>query len=103
MAVRLKGAALKKLRQEVVERDYGACVLCGKAAGEIHHIVFRGSGGDDSLDNLVCVCLECHQSAHGRGNHPETQGEIREVLLEYTGGFAKGADEGGTGFGQDMV
>lgn len=45
------------------------------------------------MDNLATLCLTCHDKAHGQGNHPETQEEIREVLLEYTGGFAEGTDE----------
>ena len=46
-----------------MERDRGACVFCGKAAQDIHHVYGRGrSVGDDreEFTNLMCVCRNCH-------------------------------------------
>lgn len=39
------------------------CALCHRFCGlkiEIHHIVPRGDGGDDSFDNCIPLCFDCH-------------------------------------------
>ena len=37
------------------------CELCGSKRGlEAHHIIPLSLGGDDSVDNLICVCVACH-------------------------------------------
>jgi 5-methylcytosine-specific restriction endonuclease McrA len=59
------------VRPTVISRDKGRCVLCGMPAAHVHHIVFRSQFGKDTLeecwdvDNLVCLCLDCHNMAHG--------------------------------------
>jgi len=39
-------------------------VLCGDELNNddihIHHIAYRKDGGDDSYNNLVTLCIECH-------------------------------------------
>jgi len=41
------------------------CEVCGSTwAVQVHHIKTRGSGGDDSPDNLIALCVECHSKAH---------------------------------------
>lgn len=42
------------------------CKIC-KAKGvdlHEHHIIPKSRGGDDSKENLVLVCIECHGKAH---------------------------------------
>ena len=41
---------------------------CTYRADEIHHIRFRSEGGKDILENLVALCKNCHDKAHGK-NH----------------------------------
>lgn len=65
--VKLHGAALKKLCQEVYERDHGQCVNCGRAVPEgmkPHHVKFKSRGGGDTADNIVMLCLDCHWQVH---------------------------------------
>lgn len=66
-----------KVRKLVYERDGGLCVLCGAMATDTHHIIFRSHGGPDTLENLVCLCRECHNLAHG-----VQAKEVRKVLIE---------------------
>lgn len=82
---RLSKTAYQKRRLEVYERDGGLCVLCGRQGAHIHHIVFRSQGGTDDMENLVTLCGECHDHAHGKwiGKEKKTQKEIRRVLLAY--------------------
>lgn len=49
-----------KMMTQVVE-DAGRCELCGSKRGlEAHHIIPVVCGGDDSDENLICVCQMCH-------------------------------------------
>lgn len=37
------------------------CELCGSPKKlEIHHIIPLCAGGEDSLDNWICICKSCH-------------------------------------------
>lgn len=31
-----------------------------------HHILFRSQGGDDMLENLITLCVKCHDAVHQR-------------------------------------
>lgn len=63
------------LRDSIVKRDGGRCVVCGeKHYLEVHHMKAIYNGGDSSSDNLITVCKICHRFA------PETG---REDFEEY--------------------
>lgn len=55
----------RKQRIKAIERDEGLCVLCGRLASDVHHIVFRSQGGTNAETNLACLCRDCHELAHG--------------------------------------
>lgn len=67
-----------KVRKQAAERDNGLCVLCGQPANDVHHVIFRSHGGQDELSNVVCLCRQCHEMAHGA--HAI---EVREKLIEH--------------------
>lgn len=49
---------------------------------DVHHIDTRGSGGDDVLTNLICMCRKHHNDAHeGR----ITKGKLRTALNRFFG------------------
>lgn len=66
-----------ELKLKVFERDK-YCVLCLKEPAELHHVIFRSQGGDDSITNCVMLCTRCHELAHGADAR-----DIRNVLLQY--------------------
>ena len=60
------------------ERSGGMCELCRcRPAQEVHHIVYRSHLGTSILSNLACLCLQCHNDAHGVNAK-----KIRKHLLE---------------------
>jgi 5-methylcytosine-specific restriction endonuclease McrA len=66
--LRLEGESYKQLCREVLQRDGWKCQLCGGAENlQIHHQQFRSRSGNDSVENLITVCVCCHESLH----HPE--------------------------------
>jgi hypothetical protein len=54
----------KRVRAAVRRRDGGRCVVCGRGDRlSVHHVVPARLGGDDSMDNLVTVCVLHHRQA----------------------------------------
>jgi hypothetical protein len=52
-----------KIRGIILERDDYRCQICGKTNDrlDVHHIIPRRDGGQDSTDNLITVCNGvCH-------------------------------------------
>ena len=53
------------LRQEVLRRDGWRCQFCGTMSNlEVHHKQFRSHSGNDSEENLITLCAQCHISIH---------------------------------------
>jgi hypothetical protein len=54
----------KRIRAAVRRRDGNACVVCGRTDRfSVHHVVPARLGGQDSMDNLVTVCVLHHRQA----------------------------------------
>ena len=60
------GPGWKRLSNEAKQRDGNKCVNCGRSNCRLaaHHIVPLGSGGTNTLSNLVTLCSSCHRKAH---------------------------------------
>jgi 5-methylcytosine-specific restriction endonuclease McrA len=77
--IRLYGAGLEELRFECWLRDKEQCQKCHKRlyqqarfpgdpdAYDMAHIVSRGAGGSDTLENVRALCHECHMKEHTEG------------------------------------
>lgn len=83
--VRLKGSALTALRRQCFTRDGWKCTtidICGSivpcacgrsvswASGHMAHIVSRGAGGSDVIENVYTMSGECHGKSHNCGGKP---------------------------------
>lgn len=68
----LRGEDMSIQRAAVYSRDNGVCQLHALPnhfrwdEGEVDHILSRGRGGTDDLDNLRWVCRTCHAKKHNR-------------------------------------
>jgi len=60
---------------EVLNRANGICEKCKKKAPflrkkdnspylEVHHIITLANGGDDTIENTIAVCPNCHRELH---------------------------------------
>lgn len=78
--IRLTVNANKRIRRMVHDRDDNACILCGWTLGvDCHHVIFRSAGGEDTAENMVCLCRKCHTLyAHGK-----KQKAFQKLFLEY--------------------
>ena len=55
------------LRQQILERDKGLCLLCAAAgrvtaAREVDHRLAGEDGGTDHPGNLQSLCVDCHKA-----------------------------------------
>ncbi len=68
----------------VLDHANGICGLCGQPAPfvdtsgkpflEVHHITWLSKGGEDTVENSVALCPNCHRRAH--------HGEDRDNILK---------------------
>lgn len=55
----------KALRQNIIERDGGHCVMCPAMDGlDPHHRKLKSRGGMDEHANLITLCRKHHDLAH---------------------------------------
>jgi 5-methylcytosine-specific restriction endonuclease McrA len=65
--LRLDTESYGALRQSILQRDHWRCQSCGSVVGlEVHHVQSRGRLGDDSEENLITLCRQCHRMLHPR-------------------------------------
>ena len=54
-----------KKRMQTMDRDSWKCVICGNEADVVHHLTYERIF-NESLNDLVSLCTECHQREHSR-------------------------------------
>lgn len=53
------------VNKKLLKDKKGKCEICGKRGQtEKHHKKSKGSGGDDTEENLIEVCRICHTKIH---------------------------------------
>jgi 5-methylcytosine-specific restriction endonuclease McrA len=63
--LRLSPGLYEDVRHQVLRRDGWRCQSCGTMSNlEVHHKDFRSQAGDDSEENLITLCAECHAAIH---------------------------------------
>ncbi len=69
---------------ELLARCHRRCCICHRFSGvkiETDHIKPKEQGGDDSIDNAIPVCFECHAEIHGYNDkHPRGRKFLPEEL-----------------------
>jgi hypothetical protein len=64
-----------KVREDVLVAGARRCAVCKRFAGvkvEVHHIIQEAKGGDNSFDNAIPLCFDCHADAgHYNPSHPK--------------------------------
>lgn len=65
----------RKKDNKAMKNKKGRCEFCRKVGQtDMHHIKTRGSGGDDTEENLIELCRLCHTMVHN--------GHIKRQWLE---------------------
>jgi hypothetical protein len=87
--LRLDPESYETLRQQILRRDGWRCQSCGPMSNlEVHHQESRSQSGDDSAENLITLCTECHACIHRRGIRPlELLGHLQALLSHFLPGI----------------
>ena len=68
--LRLDATSYRELHRQVLERDGWHCQNCGSMHNlQVHHLKFRSQSGSDVEQNLITLCSNCHEGAHGRSGY----------------------------------
>jgi 5-methylcytosine-specific restriction endonuclease McrA len=63
--MRLDPESYEILQQQILRRDSWRCQFCGTMSNlEVHHKQFRSHSGEDSEENLITLCSNCHAAIH---------------------------------------
>jgi len=63
--LRVGAEGYRQLRHAVLERDGWRCQSCGVSRNlEVHHNQSRSHSGEDSKENLITLCSDCHSRCH---------------------------------------
>jgi 5-methylcytosine-specific restriction endonuclease McrA len=70
----LKSPEWAHIRQMVIDRAKGRCQVCNSDVKlQVHHRVYDSPWGQESTDDLVCLCQSCHMTFH------KNESKIRKV------------------------
>ena len=67
-------------REYVLQRDQYTCQLCKKTQRELHahHVIWQSKGGGDVAENLLTLCVQCHDRVH---KNPKLDKRVTELLI----------------------
>ena len=71
----------KKNRIKVLQRTEGKCEICKEPAKIVHHI--DGDKSNHSLENLIAVCFNCHDTLHCNANGRSIKGRPTKYGIKY--------------------
>lgn len=71
-----------KVKAAVRMRDRGKCIICGKNGIPNSHYIRRSQGGLGIEENVVCMCLSCH-NAYDNGNDEKLKNSIKRKTKDY--------------------
>lgn len=83
--IRLKGTALRKLCEQVYERDNGLCINCSSYVEQgvkPHHEPLKSQGGQDRLEDMALLCNKCHYLRHNAAEGVEMGKRVKAYLAK---------------------
>lgn len=69
-----------EVKKRVYERDKGECILCGKRGFPNAHFIPRSKGGLGIEENIITLCVECHQRYDNSKDRKYIKDEIKSYL-----------------------
>lgn len=88
----------ENVANEALVRSERCCCICHKFCGpkiELHHIIQKADGGEDTLENCIPLCFDCH-SDMGKGDtrHPKGKRYSEKELRMHRDNWYKKVDCG---------
>lgn len=77
----------QKIKDEIFVKSARHCCVCHKSKGlniEVHHITPKKQGGQDTYENAIALCFDCHADAgHYFAGHPKGSKLSPNELLKH--------------------
>lgn len=88
----------ENVANEALVRSERCCCICHKFCGpkmELHHIIQKADGGEDTLENCIPLCFDCH-SDMGKGDtrHPKGKRYSEKELRMHRDNWYKKVESG---------
>jgi len=88
----------KEIKEKVFVASARRCCVCKEFKGrnlEVHHIIHKNKGGDDSFENAIPLCFDCHANAgHYNSKHPKGAKFSPSELRKHRDNWYKLVEEG---------
>lgn len=75
-----------EVKAVVQKRDNGKCIICGKRGFPNSHYIKRSQGGLGIEQNIVCMCISCH-NAYDNGKDEKLTKTIHDKTKTYLKGI----------------
>lgn len=65
-------------KKELIAAHGNNCIKCGESDPnkiQWHHVIPRSLGGEDSIENIIPLCINCHYAEHGMKTTMETNSQ----------------------------
>ena len=92
-------ATLREQWERIKAEKTGPCRVCGSVENgkveskvQLHHVVARAHGGADTADNIVPLCLSCHDAITRREPLPSYGMLLTLTDAEYTYMIERGGE-----------
>lgn len=77
-------------KKELIAAHGNKCIKCGESDPskiQWHHALPKSLGGEDSIENIVPLCVKCHALEHGHGCYVNTKagGRPKKKYEEFPG------------------
>lgn len=94
----------KEIKEQVFVASARRCCVCKEFLGrniEVHHIIPISNGGEDSFENAIPLCFDCHANAgHYNSKHPRGSKFSPEELRKHRDAWYKIVESGQFSLGE---
>lgn len=59
--------------------EYVPCEYCWSQWTDFHHMIYKSQWGKDNVENIACLCQDCHKRCHFIKDPYIQYEEIREI------------------------
>jgi len=70
-----------RIRERIIARDGGRCLVCGSAGGRLHVHHFDHDRSNNDARNLITLCAGCHVAYHRHGSRADEISHAHDALL----------------------
>ena len=65
------------------KEKYGICAMCRRPGKkmQLHHIITKENNGSNGKDNMLVLCVLCHDLVHGDASYDDNNADFRRWLF----------------------